>query len=304
MSAEEKKVIDIEFDTPGELEEAFNTHISKGGYFVPSEEPAARTTPVELRFHLPGVTEPLAVSGEVAYQATKEAPMPGMGPGMAIQFRRITDQMSKAFQAAITIARAEGMEAEDQEGPTEWEDDSEDDEEEDHEEQGEEQQAKEGEDAGPGDEVSAQKLLASLSNQSSENLYFAVKKMSMHQKIVAAKRGNRAVRNILLKEGNKKVLKFLLQNPKFGASEVLQMLKMPNLPMDLVQVIAKNSTWSQSEEVKYQIVTNPKTPMPLAMNVLSSLNQNSLAKIAKSGAAKVQIKSSALKLLEQRRKTS
>lgn len=297
------RVFEIRFETALELENAYRGQISKGGYFVPSDDPAPRTTPVQVRFYLPGLSDPLVVPGEVAYAATPEAPMPGLGPGMAIQFQELTPQLTKAFEASITIARAEGMgdeppddpqetaSNEDQE-PTEWEGDEEDEEDETDEEETEQ------------DEASAARVIARLNMQSGENLYFTIRQLPMHQKITAAKRGNRTVRNILLQEGNKKIMRFLLQNPQMSVPEIIIILKMPNAAQEIIQAIAKNSSWNQSEEVKFQIVVHPKTPLPLALNLLTTLNVNSLAKLAKSFAVKNQIKSNALRLLEQRRKNS
>ncbi len=81
------------------------------------------------------------------------------------------------------------------------------------------------------------------------------------------------------------------------------MLKLTNLSQEVVQTIAKSSNWSQSEEVKFGLVTHPKTPLPLSLSLLPLLNQNSLAKLAKSANTKHQMKSKALQLLEQRRKS-
>ncbi len=301
MENTEKHIFDVRFSSLHELEHAFNDQISKGGYFIASDEPAPRTTPVMVNFHLPGLPEPIAVDGEVAFAATSDQPMPGMGAGMAIQFADLSAQIKRAFSAAITIARKEGFETAstaELEGK-EWggEDDLEEDGDagEDEKEEYEEEEES---------EESSRSFLARLSQQSGENLYFTIRGLPMHQKITAAKRGNRTVRNILLQEGNKKIIGFILQNPQLSTPEIIQMLKMPNLPQEVVKNIARNSNFSQSEEVRFQIVNSPKTPLPLALNLLNGLNINSLAKLAKSGAVKNQIKSSALKLLEQRRKNS
>lgn len=326
MSDPDPKVtIDIGFRTLEELEKAFDEQIKSGGFFVPSDSPHPRTTPVLLRFSLPGLPKPLEVPAEVAFSAGPDAPMPGMGAGMAIQFSSLSDKLTRAFQAAITVARAEGMDAgtadegegdesgasfgemvrrgeDDEEGddyePSEWDDNDDYNDDYSDDEDGEE-------DGGGGeedDEITSANLMAVLSKATGEQLYFTVRKLPLHQKVVAAKRGNRAVRNILLQEGNKKIVNFLLQNPQISTPEVLQMLKTPNLSQEIIKSIAKNSAFSQNEEIKFQIVTNPKTPLPMALNFLNALNVNNLAKLAKSGNVKHQIKSNALKLLETRRK--
>lgn len=303
------RIIDVKFQSAPELEKAYQDNISKGGYFVPTDDPAPRTTPVEVRFHLPGIEEPFSVRGEVAYAATPDSPMPGMGAGMAIQFQDVSPNMSTAFMSAITIAKSEGIIEEDEAEGAEA--DSKED-------SGtgpkEKTDEKEAPDNGPGseepeegaeeDKASSDRIMATLNQQTSENIYFTIRKMPLHQKIVAAKRGNRNIRNILLQEGNKKILQYLIQNPQMSVPEVIQMLKLSSLPLEVIKLISKNSNWSQSEEVKYCLVTNPKTPLPLSLNLLSGLNVHSLAKLAKSGAIKVQLKSNALKLLELRRRGS
>jgi hypothetical protein len=305
--------IKIKFQSVKELEEAYQEQILKGGYFIKSDQPAPRTTPVEVAFMLPGVEESVVLKGEVAYAATTDAPMPGMGAGMAVQFQEITPQIENAFQAAITIARTEGMdaeaapepeaapEAEEENGVEPDEQPSEDAGEEDDLGEEAEEDLEDSEDSEV-EKQSALRAVTRLNMQSGEKIYFTIRKMSMHQKIVAAKRGNRSVRNILFQEGNKKIMGFMLQNPQMSVPEVIQMLKMTGLSMDVIKMIAKNSSFSQSEEVKYHIVIHPKTPLPMALQTLIALNQNSLAKIAKSGAVKHQIKSRSLQLLEQRRR--
>jgi hypothetical protein len=315
------RIIEVKFNSAQEMEKAYKEQICKGGYFVASDDPAPRTTPVEVRFFLPGVSDVVAMTGEVAFAAPKSSPMPGMGAGMAIQFTKVTPQTAKVFEASITIAKAEGIEtvaepkvkkaSSTDEGPDAIPLDGADDgpaeetgamdrdqaDEESTETDQELQKAAEDEDA------SVQQILARMSQMSAENLYAIIRKMPLHQKVAAAKRGNRTVRNILLQEGNKKLMIFLLQNPRMGTGEVIQMLKMTNLSQEVVQTIAKNSGWSQSEEVKFGLVNHPKTPLPLSLSLLTSLNQNSLAKIAKANSSKHQLKSKALQLLEQRRKT-
>ena len=300
-----RKVIEVRFASVAELEQTYREQISKGGYFVPTDQPHPRTTPVLIRFSLPGLPQPFAVEAEVAFAAAPDAPIPGLGAGMAIQFAHLTQQINKVFQAAITVAKAEGLgpapaapEAPAHEdGPI----------------------AMEGEEAGPEptgeepaeadeeidealveDENVAKDVMVMLSQQS-DNLYAIVRKLPLHKKIVAAKRGNRNVRAILLQEGHKKVMLFLLQNPQIGAAEVIQMLKLPSLSIETIQHLSRNPVFIQNEEIKYLVVINSKTPLPLALTLLNTLNLNHLAKIAKSQ-MKAQLKSTALRLLEQRRK--
>ncbi|MFO8058468.1 MAG: hypothetical protein R6V10_14355 [bacterium] len=154
---------------------------------------------------------------------------------------------------------------------------------------------------GAGRAESAIHVVSRLNQMTTENLFAEIRSLPMHQKVVAAKRGNRSVRALLLQEGHKKILTHLLNNPQLSVGEVMQILKISNLSTELIQAIAKNSMWSQNEEIKYLITVHPRTPLPLALKTLNSLTTKNLAKIAKAG-YRAQIKSKAVKLLEQRRK--
>ena len=301
MPGPEPKKIIVRFNTLEELETAFNEQIENGGYFIESEEPFDRNTPIIILFNIPGIKEPFSVEGEVAFSATKESPMPGMGTGMAIQFTKLSDEIKRTFKAGITVAKTEGFDAAAEPGTgeewagEEWEGDPEDIEEDwDDEDISSEDEEKNGH--------NIQSFMARLNQQGGESLYFTLRKLPMHHKIVAAKRGNRNVRTILLKEGNKKIISYIMQNPQLSIPEVVGMLKMPGLSQEIIGVIAKNSSFNQSEEIKYHLVIHPKTPLPVSLKLLNSLNIQSLAKLAKSFAVKAQIKSSAHKLLELRRK--
>jgi Tfp pilus assembly protein PilZ len=298
LSAPDQNKIVVRFDSLEELESAFNEQIENGGYFVKSEEPFERHTPVEILFHIPGIKDPFSVFGEVAFSATKDSPMPGMGTGMAVQFTKLSEEIKRAFQAGITVAKTEGMDiSADPDAGEEWDGDAEDPEEKEDEEDISEEDVE-------NDNKKVKSFMARLNQQGGESLYFALRKLPMHHKIVAAKRGNRNVRTILLKEGNQKIVTYVLQNPQLSIPEVVQMLKMPGLSQELIGFISKNSSFNQSEEVKYHLVTHPKTPLPTSLKILNSLNTQSLAKLAKSFGVKAQIKSNAHKLLELRRKKS
>lgn len=298
------RIIEVSFSSLEELEKIYREGISKGGYFHPADDPAPRTTPVELRFRLPGLKGPLAVKGEVAFAATSETPMPGMGIGMAIQFQDLSPAIKSAFETAITIAQAEGFDQQStapEAGPDPEADEKDEEEEE---EEKDEDEAGDSDSASPKvDQTSDRQIMARLNMLTSENLYSALRQLPLHHKIAAAKRGNRSVRNILMQEGKKKILTYLLQNPQLGPGEVIQMLKMPNLSLEIIQLISKNTQWNQNEEIRYLITIHPKTPLPLALNLLTGLNVNNLAKIAKAN-YKAQIKSNAVKLLELRRKST
>jgi hypothetical protein len=136
------------------------------------------------------------------------------------------------------------------------------------------------------------------------NLYQAMRKLSRIEKLKLAKRGNRRYLSYLIQEGDKQLVRFIIQNPHLSAVEVLQLLKSPQLTTEILQELARNPAFGQNEEIRYQLVIHPKTPLPTAMSLLTSLNQRQLGLIAKNKNMKHQLKASALKLVLQRQSSA
>jgi hypothetical protein len=132
------------------------------------------------------------------------------------------------------------------------------------------------------------------------NLYQAIRKLSKIEKIQLAKRGNRKALSILIQQGDRLLFRFLIQNPHMTMAEVLQLFKHPMITTEIITELARNPSWSQNEELRYQMVMHPKTPLPTALTLLNALNQRQLAALAKSQSIRAQIKSNALKLLLKR----
>lgn len=141
----------------------------------------------------------------------------------------------------------------------------------------------------------------SASGMDLSNLYLAIRRLSKTEKIQLAKRGNRKVLSILIQEGDRMLFRFLIQNPHLTASEVLQIFKHPAITTEIITELARNPVWGQNEEIRYQMVIHPKTPLPTSLTLLNAINQKQLAAIAKSQHIRTQLKSNALKLLIKRR---
>jgi hypothetical protein len=139
-----------------------------------------------------------------------------------------------------------------------------------------------------------------LKGMDMSNLYGAIRKLSKIEKIQLAKRGNRKALSILIQQGDRLLFRFIIQNPHMTMPEALQLLKHPMLTTEIITELARNPSWSQNEEIRYQMVVHPKTPLPTALTLLNAVNQRQLAAIAKSQSIRAQLKSNALKLLLKR----
>ncbi len=275
-------IFNVRFPSLEAFEKEVRNNISKGGFFLKTKQVKPLRSIIEMRFHLPEKSKPISLKGEIVHVVSPDQPTTGMGPGMAVQFLNFDDNVVEELQTTITRLKTSVEQvAPEPESPEQDEKKIEDDE----------------DYLDSGDEDDQEKT--SSSDQS--NIFAYIRSKSLTDKIKLAKRGNRAERNVLIQEGNKQILRFILQNPKLTAIEVVQVLKMPQTNLEAIQTISKDSRWMQNEEVRYHIVTCPKSPLPVALTALNSLNLKNLGAIAKSRNVKAQVKSNALKLLEKRR---
>lgn len=75
---------------------------------------------------------------------------------------------------------------------------------------------------------------------------------------------------------------FVLKNPKLQIGEVETFANNSNLNEQVLRYIADKKEWIKEYSVKYNIVTNPKTPPAVALKWLRYLQVNDLKKISKS----------------------
>ncbi len=289
---------ELRFESREEFAREYEANLKNLGIFLPAAEPLPLHTRIQLCLIVPGVERGIELAGSVVYVATAEQPLPGLPPGLAVQLQALTAECGvlaaedtrvgapaplkspaplespaplkspAPLEAPIPLEPGEAEEA----GP-------------------EEAAEAEGEDKGG----------AGVSLGDGVNIFQAIRTASLAEKIKYAKYGAGQVLNVLIQEGDKQIMKFVIQNPRLGPAEILLILKSPGTSLELIQAIAKNSGWMQNDEVRYQVVICPRTPLPLCFQLLNGLNPKDLSKIAKSGNVKAQLKSKALKLLTERR---
>lgn len=106
--------------------------------------------------------------------------------------------------------------------------------------------------------------------------------MSLPQKIKTALYGNATCRLILIRDANKVIQICVLKNPKLTLPEVEDFAKSTHISDLILRTIANSSVWMRSYHLKYNIVTNPKTPGDIALKWLRHLNVPELRRISKS----------------------
>lgn len=120
-----------------------------------------------------------------------------------------------------------------------------------------------------------------------------VQAMSVAEKRQAAMKGNKDLRLILIKDTNKTIHPFVMQNPAISLDEVETISRMTAVHPDVLHSIARN--WAKNANIVRNLVKNPKTPMPDALQLVEKLAATDLRAIAKGGSVRMAILQAARK---------
>ena len=103
-----------------------------------------------------------------------------------------------------------------------------------------------------------------------------LQEMSVPQKMSRATKGTREERAILIRDPNKLIAVAVLSSPKLTDSEVEAIAKMSSVSDEILRIISNNRSWMKNYVVVSALARNPKTPLPVSMNLLNRLNEKDL----------------------------
>ena len=104
--------------------------------------------------------------------------------------------------------------------------------------------------------------------------------LTVAQRMSLAMKGSREERSILIRDPNRLVSTSVLSSPKITESEVESIAKMANVSEEILRVVAGNRAWVKNYNVMLALVRNPKSPVALAMNLMSRLNDKDLRQLS------------------------
>jgi hypothetical protein len=100
--------------------------------------------------------------------------------------------------------------------------------------------------------------------------------MTTAGKVVAALKGGREERAILIRDPNRIVASAVLGSPRVTGPEVETFAAMKNVSDEILRSIGTNREWLRSYGVTSNLVKNPRTPLAIAMGLVSRLNPRDL----------------------------
>jgi hypothetical protein len=128
-----------------------------------------------------------------------------------------------------------------------------------------------------------------------------VRDMTVSERIKLALRGNKEARMLLLRDSNKMIRRFVLQNPRLTDEEVIALAKNRTADDELLRLVAESREWTKNYQVRLSLVTNPKTPLVLALRFVSTLPERDVRALAKSKNVSATVANQAKRLIEQRK---
>jgi len=121
-----------------------------------------------------------------------------------------------------------------------------------------------------------------LSEAEYQSLYHQILEMGVAEKIKLALMGNQEARNILVRDPNKLVAVAVVKSPKIQDKEIDSISKSRSVHDDVLRYISGTKELVKLYSVKFNLAGNPKTPVPIALKLLSHLRELDLRKSAKS----------------------
>jgi len=113
--------------------------------------------------------------------------------------------------------------------------------------------------------------------------------------------GDKEARSLLIKDSDKKVQEAVLENPRITETEIVTIANTRTASEEVLRKICTNRQWMKNYRVRLGLVNNPKTPLPIAVRLLSTLMVADLKRLAKSKGIPNVLAQSAHRILSQKR---
>lgn len=106
-----------------------------------------------------------------------------------------------------------------------------------------------------------------------------IRTMSVSDRVILAQKADLMERRILMKENNSKINEFLLRNVRITDQEIAFMARNPGSPMQTILTIANRKEWMNREVIRGAILTNPRTPPHMVLDLLPSASSQDILKM-------------------------
>lgn len=104
--------------------------------------------------------------------------------------------------------------------------------------------------------------------------------MTVRDRVKLGLKGDREARSILIRDSNRVVASAVIHNPRVTDQEVENIASMRTVSDEVLRSIAMNRAWARSYPIILNLVRNPRTPIPTAINILPRIHTRDLQHIS------------------------
>jgi hypothetical protein len=124
--------------------------------------------------------------------------------------------------------------------------------------------------------------------------------MTVKDRIKMGMKGDREARSILIRDSNKIVATAVLANARITDQEVEKIASMRTVPEEVLRAISMNRAWMRSYPIMFNLVRNPRTPIPTAMGLLPRLFPKDLENVSNNRNISEGVRRQAFRLFKSR----
>jgi hypothetical protein len=117
------------------------------------------------------------------------------------------------------------------------------------------------------------------------------------ERIKLALRGSREQRSVLVRDPNKVVSVAVLGSPKLNVNEIEAYARMTSVQEEVLRIIGTGRQWVKHYSVMSALVCNPKTPIAIAMPLVTRLNERDLKLVTRDRTVSDGVRAAARKFL-------
>ena len=105
-------------------------------------------------------------------------------------------------------------------------------------------------------------------------------RMTVAERVVIALKGSREERAVLVRDPSRIVSAAVLGSPRLTDPEIEAFAGMRNVSEAILRQIGNNREWMRNYNVMANLVKNPRTPVPISMNMVPRLNPRDLKNLS------------------------
>lgn len=150
----------------------------------------------------------------------------------------------------------------------------------------------------------AERVLRAIREEEGEELDLTltqrIMRLRTNQKILLAMKGGKEERTLLIRESNRLVQVAVIRNGRITEGEVTYIAQMRTIQDEVLRIISLNREWMKKYPIVKNMVMNPKTPLPLSLNLLRRINEFDMKLMAKDRNVPETLRREAKRILEQK----